>query len=232
MTVEAKHSIPGDLQQSKLFLPETAVPKKTLLLNQNNTGAIFEVGQNTLGEYYFIKSLIGGPNIVILNRNERRIQLKEPPRFDYEGLSINLNNLSEHIYNPEGIDPLHRQSQELVQKYWELISTMLESEKGEVIIRPKNYLEVELKSGVPKSGYLADAIGITTKGNVILIEHTSNLNSSRAKKYRQVESSAKLFMKRFGTSLSIRPICIFHTLLENGDFYLRLGHADARALHI
>ncbi|MFH1826892.1 MAG: hypothetical protein ABH812_00455 [bacterium] len=231
MVAEIKFSIPGDLQKPNLFLPETTTPKQALLLNQNRTGAIFEVGQDASGEYYFLRSLNEKPNIIILNNNKQRLQLKEPSyHFDYNHLAVKLNNLSEHIYNPGGIDPIHRQSQELVQTFWELISPILESEKGRAIIKPKSYLEVELDNGENKFGGLADAIGITAKGNIIIIEHASNRQLSRAKKYRQVENSADLFMKSFGSSLSIRPICIFHTPLENGDFYLRIGHARSIAL--
>ena len=64
------------------------------------------------------------------------------------------------------------------------------------------------------------------------MEHVSNQFTPRPKKYRQVEETAKNFLNRFGTDLSVRPVCIFYTPLENGGMLLRIGNAIAKRFQI
>lgn len=222
---------PIALEIPSLFIPETYVPKQTLLLNEKPSGKLFKIGSNELGNYYQIRpSDPNSLNIILLNRSFRKINLREhPQRVDLDPIIESLEANKEKVYFPSRIDPFHRTSQELVRDHWTLISPILKSDRGKQIVTPFCFLEVELEKREEIAEGIADAIGLTANGNFIIMEHarvpTPSKNGSH-EKYRQVERHANLFLRKYGTDLSVRPVCIFYQQLDDQTMFLKIGHAN------
>lgn len=230
MIEEVYRKTPDILQDPLLFLPESFIPKQSTLIDESSTGALFEVGHNEIGDLYLLKPHDqSSKEVILFNRNSRRIKLKEsPPQVDTSKISEELQRLSEHIYFPERISPIHRMSQEMIMNHWGLVSPLLESEMGKKVVKPECYLEVALQNGTDNSTEgIADAIGITSKGNFIIMEHNQfGGKSTPAHKYRQVEGHAKSFLEKFGSSLSVRPVCLFFANIDPKTFFIKVGHAN------
>ncbi|MEX1052621.1 MAG: hypothetical protein WEC80_02125 [Patescibacteria group bacterium] len=229
MTLEATHSIPPVLQNPELFVPGTLDFKSPIMLSESAEGALFRLGEDNKGEFYAIKSFQEYiPNLIIHHRKHRRDKLPNvSTQVDFESILSSLETVDNDISHPEGVDPLHRNSQEVTKAQWTLISQIIDPRNSLKV--PRYFLEVGLRGVENDDGkitdFFIDGLGFTQHGLFVVGEH-SGKGTPPQRKYRQDEAYARAFKRMYGQNLPVNAIVFFHKELSENNFFLKIGYAN------
>lgn len=230
--------------RSGLFFQDrlTPTPKREILIESTDSIDFFYLGGYKKGDAFIFKPKNPDELTVIFEHRSYHSPIPDNPHFEpnleeLPKIKTNLAIREETIIDREeylrrlksAMAKPHRDTQEFLKKYWDMISRIVDPSLNQVI-NPQCYLEVgfDYENGGPKAKLPVDAFAISHSGLGFLFEVASRRLEDyilrRTEKYEIAERNAKVAKKQYPGQLEITEACIFYEVLENNTIYLSLRY--------